>query len=316
MAIESKYFTMGPMVVSNVGDPTKYISVQSSSLSPNLAMIVGAGSGSLFNKQMYVAGSAPTLSFTSNMIRYVLETLCESGVGTLATGKNLSVWVGMTKYAVARETNGTKIAIGTGSNLACAIPQAITVSNNGMASISVTVIPLGTSSTAPIDITASAALPTGELGSTGVFPGDMQEMWTLGEVKIEDAVVAGVSSVTINFGMNYEVMASGYAWPINAHVLSQTPSISISTTDKSVLMYTGETYGFKAKTANKTVSVTLNSVTSSGERTSTAIVVAVPAGFYTVNDLSLQNGSSGSVQLTVTPLYDNSGGILDLTFPT
>ena len=92
----------------------------------------------------------------------------------------------------------------------------------GRATASVRVIPVATSSVDPVAFDEAVALPT--------LTEAVSNMWTLGKVDLNGTELAGVDSLTCNFGINAQALSrDSDIYPTHVSIESIMPSIQLTT---------------------------------------------------------------------------------------
>jgi len=250
-----------------------------------------------------VAQQAPRFSFTTSGLATVLAKCGISGLDFTGDADD----AGLECWFQKMEEGGTRVS---GSNHlkmtaihGLLLPRTITASDGEPASMAMEAVVTYNGDDAPIVIATSQALS----GSPSV-----SEVFTAGPMKINGVTYDGVQSVTIDFGLQEQVLSSdGLVYPTFVCIGQRRPSITIQTTDVTLL----NTFGLNGVVQGATDSVVYLRKMSEGatrvtDVTAEHISFTIDEGRINPLPWSAEQGGPGSLELRITPTDDGTNDII------
>jgi len=284
--------------------------IESFACDPAIALMVPPLAGGLVDQQfLAVQGAGPRMSFSSSAIAVCLTNLSIGGMAVATGGDN----PGLDAYFKLYSNKGTVSAGSDHLRLRMAsglvLPRTLNIPASGPAMLTAEIIPISADgTTAPIVASASSLVGT---PTQSLYHG-------LGPVKLNGTALAGISGVTIDFGITEQVLTpDGLLFPTHVHLISRRPSIRIDFSDVTALL----DYGFSGTAQSATNSVIyLRKFAEGGSRVADGTAEHIS---FTINDgiilptaASAGVGGPATAGLTVNPSYDGSNAILVVSTAT
>lgn len=209
-------------------------------LNTALDILVGRGSGNVAPDDHFVNGSNPAATFTSMDVATILaaNTANFANAGLQVSSGSLVFPLRIRSAGSTYAGSGAHTTISSANGLI--IPRSLSVPGKGAASIDLECLFESTDGrTIPLTTTTNASLSNGSFNA----------MYRLYPCSVNGSAVAGVSNVTVNFGITVENNGDldGFIYPTEHYITQTDPTIDITFKDEAAF----ETYGplFTAQTA-------------------------------------------------------------------
>ena len=261
-------------------------------LSPNISLESARGSGNVAPDAIFVASGTPVASFTSRDVSAVL------GANTNAfAGSGLGVSSGTITIPLRiRTTGGTYASGGAHTTLngtdGLIVPTSLNIPGNGFASIGLD---------CHYQSTDGQAAPVGISTTVAVSNGAFNRLYRMHPVSLDGSAVAGVSSVTVNFGFTLEHSGDvdGFVYPTEHYITATDPTIDINFKDATALATHGPLF-----TAQNAAVINLRRAAEGGTVVATAtaehITLTFGAGIKTVETIGNSGNTRGEYTLRLT----------------
>lgn len=208
------------------------VQIESSAIAPGVAGMLLAGAGQYRPTMTAVQQVIPVLSFTSSMLKTLIDLLGTSGIhiGSGQTYTGLEIYIQAMEKGGKRRTgaNHYKIAVTDGMVL----PRTLSANQGGgPATMAVDVIAFSDGANAPVTPSGSASLPVVAAAS---------EMYVIGTVKANGSFIYGTQTQMLTFGLTEVTqVADGDVYPSWASVMGQQPVFDFTTNKLSWLTTVG-----------------------------------------------------------------------------
>jgi hypothetical protein len=197
--------------------------IVSQSIDPGILAKVLSDDGQVDPTYAYVAQAAPMVSFST---RAVAAALAVCGISGLAVTSPPAILYFQQLDDLGTRESGSVHLTGT-VNRGLLVPRTLRAAQGEEAVLSFDLFCLYNGTLLPIVWAASAAL-AGDVGSAEAF--------TVGPVSINGAALDNVQEITVDFGIQVRTGSKdGEAYPRDASILVRRPTITVRTTDLSVL---------------------------------------------------------------------------------
>ena len=304
-------YTLYAVNIDNAGAGTDLFIDQVSDFSfdPAINALLLGSDGAVDPTYVAVMSQSPSMALSTSALATVLAACGISGLSVVADADEF----GADFYLQKLLEGGTR-AVGNShlrmrSSKGMLIPLSLTASQGALATLSMSYVPIFDGTLDPVVISNIAPL----VGAPAVG-----EAFTLGPVYVNGAQVEGVQSVTINFGISLEVIGSdGGVWPTFVSIGSRRPTISVETTDASILNTFGLTGAAQAATDSAVYFTKMaEGSTRVADLTAEHISFTVDAGHIGVGAISATHPGRASAGLTITPTYDGTNAIIAISTAT
>lgn len=231
----SKVFTLGTIVTS-AGQINQ---TQDVDISPEIETILEYGDGVVdpqFTAAMFMA---PVVRFATTAIARALSAAGISGLAITSQGAPLDLYMQRAQQGGTRMTgaNSLKWTVTDG----IIVPRTLTVTDRQVARISYEVLavsPDGT--TAPLAFSRNQTMPS---------INDLDQIFTVGPVKINGTLIEGIKSQTWDFGLQVRVEGSdGECFPTLVYIEQRAPVFTFTTTAVDLVQDLGGFYGAQSAT--------------------------------------------------------------------
>lgn len=304
MAVDTLH-TIGQIVVP--GSSTFTLNgVNQVSIDPALATAITNGGGYVDPSWVGIMSEMPTISGTLTEMAVALANFAMSGFYLPQTTVYTSIDFYLAQFLQGgtRTTSTTHRRVRVSEGLVC--PKTITLTHDAIATMAIDVAPTYDGTNAAIISTASVALPSAAI---------VAEQFTLGTVKLQGSAIKGVSSVTFDFGLAIIRLASdGETAPTFVTIAERKPSYKIRSSDLSLL----HTYIAGVDLSNVTVFVQKMAENSKRVAAATAEHCSLIStdGLIIANPVGGSNNQVAEVELTVTPTFDGTNAIVQISAAT
>lgn len=243
-----------------------------------------------------IAGATPSVSLTTRDLSTFLTGVTISA-GLACTASSTFVLQerldGGTLNPVATTTHETVTAA-----KGFVYPTSISASQDGTdgATLEATFVPLWNGTLAPLVWNTGVAI------STITVPSFVSRYF-LGPVYHNGTAIAGVTSVSIDTGINFTPRAfSGEPYAKIGSIVTRTPSISITVTEAATAGTLTSLFG---SAVNTSFAIYLQKGVASGTRVAAAtaqhIKISTASGDWGADDIAVSGNDDGTMTLTVTP---------------
>jgi hypothetical protein len=286
-------------VISAYKHGTLIKGVQNLGLDPKLQQILSSGSGAVDSSFVSVGQIGPEITFDATAIKTALKNI--GGI----TGAALSSDTFYFQKMAAGSTRGgasTNIKVVAASGII--IPTQLRSPQGREATIGYRAVPVSSNGTSsPIAMTTGQSLETGQ--------DQVSEIYTLGPVTINGIALPGVEDITLDFGINLEIItADGGVYPIFAGIMSRVPFLTVRTLDVD----TFESWDLDGVAQGQTAStIVLQDQTQGGIRGSAPITFTVNAGMAHFEDIRGAHGQRIGGSVRIAPTADGTHDIIAIT---
>lgn len=192
------------------------------SLPTNTVLQGNSSDGNIYNRFVSMFSQSPIPTFTTQSVAAALALIGVEGLA-IATGSVL------TMYAQKRQEGGSRVSTNNHQQFliteGIVFPTSLSVSQDGDATISYTIVVRFDGTNEPIIITGSATLPD----TTDAV------RWGLGKVWLEDVAIVSLTGIDIDFGITATpVFADGDVRPTHVSIDTIDPTITIKTKDPTL----------------------------------------------------------------------------------
>ncbi len=296
------------------------------SFSPGLQRTILRRAGSVDPRFIAINKVSPGITFTTTEIKRVLDKLGTPINGFPMTAETTAPFV---FYLQEQPHHGTRATTSTFIKInitdCLVVPQSISFSDGGEATISVAVIPGDTDGSNVLEITSGVADPA--------LSGTVDQVWTAGPLKVNSASLnaakyLNIQGGSIDFGIGVtQISGSGSAFARHVSIGSRSPSISLALSDALSLVEMNrdgvspvQNIGDALDEGSGTrTTVYLTRMQESGTRdqdaTATHIAIAVPGGHIASGGLSVGDAQAATHSIVITPVVNDAGDPV-LTFDT
>ena len=273
--------------------------VQNMTLNPGLSTLVNSGSGAVDPTFASIAQIQPELTFDTTAIKIAL-----AGIGGISGAAMSSDKFWFQKMAADGLRAGATSHILVTMALGIIVPTQLQVSQGGAAVISYRAVPRSSDGSAsPLAMTTAQSLEASQDLLT--------ELYTLGAVSINGTALDGVNSVTLDFGIELDILtASGHVYPTAVSVMTRAPVFTITTFDADKFQTWSET-GVAQGTTDSTVLLT--DQTLGGGRGSAPITFGIDAGIISFESLGGSQGQKFAGSVKITPVDDGTADIIAIS---
>lgn len=186
-------------------------------LPTNTVLQGNSSDGNIYNRFVSIFSQSPIPTFTTHSVAAALALIGVEGL-TIATGSVL------TMYAEKRQEGGSRVSTNNHQQFliteGIVFPTSLSVSQDGDATISYTIVVRFDGTNEPIIITGSATLPT----TTDAV------RWGIGAAWLEDIEITNITGLEIDFGITATpVFADGDVRPTHVSIDTIDPTITIKT---------------------------------------------------------------------------------------
>ncbi len=199
--------------------------VSEASLSHDPALGVEAADGSPYGSFGALMGGSARARFTTSDLKALLDACGLAGMLIDSDGSHPGVVLYGQKYA----EGGTRVAAATAQHLSATIaagilvPRSLELPAQGLARVTAEAIATSPTGVAPVAVSEVAALPT------GVYP-TVAAAWGFGKVMLNAIQLAGVTRVSIDFGIDvFSEAKDGDLYPSFASIRRIQPVITLET---------------------------------------------------------------------------------------
>lgn len=274
--------------------------LMSHTFDPQNNVIAEGPDGNAFDQFAAVLEQSPVFDIETCAVSQALG-VC--GLSGYTVGAAADLWLQRIAAGGTRMTgtNSTKWTISAGLLL----PQSISCDQGGVARYSMRLWGISTDGvTAPLVGTGAATMAA---------PTALDQLFTLGPVKINGTAVGGIQSMTLDFGITpHVVMADGEPYPTFVGIESIRPTIQFSTVhaNQALAASLGQ---FVAQGATDSV-VYLRRVAKNGIRVADAtlqhVSFSIDDGLITLGATNSTNRQPTSQGFTITPTYDGTNDVV------
>jgi len=269
---------------------TVYKDIGSHQIAPNLQRMLLGGSGGVHSTFTAVGKIMPIMDFTSGDIKTILADLTNQIAKAISS--DFHVWFqkmaeGGLRSAGLTHTKGTIVE-------GMLFPVSLSLADGQPAAMSCQIVLTSADGSAsPLTLTGSQAL----VAAAGAAEG-----WTLGAVTLNGSTLEGVSSVTINFGINPLTLgASGLVYPTFTGVGKMAPTISITAEGIDEFL----AWGLPGQAQDATDStIQIDDLAEGGLRGSSPITCSIDAGMMHTENVGLDDGANAKHALILQPTHD------------
>jgi hypothetical protein len=261
-------------------------------LNPNAEVVAARGSGNVAPDEHFIDGAAPVANFTSMDVATILAANTAAFANSGLSVSSGSIIIPFS----SRVSGGTYAGVGEHTTITAAngltIPTSLSIPGKGMASINLETHFQSTDGQIdPFTIATDASRTTGSFNAA----------YRLYPCSINGSAVAGISNVSVNFGITLENNGDldGFNYPTEHFITETSPTIDITFKDKAAF----ETYGAIFTTQTAAV-VNLQKMAPGGTVVSTAtsehITLTFADGIITAESIGGQGTTRGEVTLKLT----------------
>ncbi len=273
------------------------------SVDAGIAEMILGGAGEVYNRFVAVQGQAPCVGFTTTKIKTALD---KCGAVGLALGADPANVLEMYFQAVAeggtREGAGSHLKLSINEGLL--VPRSIEAPHGDRAVLTYEGIATWDGTHDPIVLLAGQSLP----GTPAV-----DEVFTAGPVKINNAALTAIQNISIGFGISEMVVAGdGEVWPSFVAIQNIQPIVTITTLDVLAL----NTFGLEGSAQDEIHDsvIYLRKIAKGGTRVADAteqhISFIVDEGRITTRTVGGSHGVPLMAIVQITPTYDGSNAPL------
>lgn len=203
-------------------------------LNTGIAELVVAPSGDVAPGFTGINEGRPEMSFSTQQLKTILDECTQDGISADLSGGNVDAFYRIADpfgQLTAEASSAHMRARCASNSMLCW--STIRANQGGLADVSCRLVPIMIDSNAPMQVAASQAIATAA---------SVQELFTLGPVKLNGSFVSGVQDLTIDSGISVRVLAdSGSPWPTFVHVDAVAPRIRFTTAEAGILATLGVT---------------------------------------------------------------------------
>jgi len=187
-----------------------------SRINPGIELFIAGADSQKYNHYLCVNEARPVASFTTLKIAAAITQFGIDGAAISATP--LDLYTVDSEAAGSRGSTGEKVSITKG----LIVPRQLVAVQGQWATITYDVFMGGTTAdAAPFAVTSDQTSPTGIA---------LDELFTLGEVKLNSADIGPCQNYTLDFGFAVDqVMADGKVYPVQVYWRVQQPIITATT---------------------------------------------------------------------------------------
>lgn len=263
-----------------------------SSVDPAVTEFIFGTDGNTYNAFAAVNEAKPVARFTGIKIAEIL-TLVGSDFYADADTYALDMWLKEADAFATHAATGPKISITKG----LIVPRTLSAEQGREARIECEVVMGGNEGNAPWTYTADQSYPTGD---------DMDELFTIGGVTVNDVAVNDVQQSQVDFGLAAQVvMADGLVYPTLVYVQGYDPTITFRTLNLDLM----STLGIAG--ANNSCAVTYLKCAEGGVRAGSGDqTVTANQARVTARQISASHRQNAMLEVTVTPTYNGTNAPL------
>ena len=296
----SKLYMLGPVILggAQINQITEY------SPDPGVETETHYSDGGVDPNFAVVMSQKPRLGFTTTALKRALDLAGISGrpIGDEDTSTAVLYFQ---KLAAGAARAGGSTAFSVTGTSGMLVPQTLQADDKGFATLGMQIVLASTDGeTAPMAIDENDTMPAATLAD---------QLYTVGDIKINGTLIEGVKSITVDFGLDLVIEnGSGEAYPTFVGIQTRAPSISFRTTDPTVVAS-----GFAAQGATDSL-VHFRKCTRNGTRVAKAtaehIKISIDDGIISARTIG--GGGTKDVQMhevTIQPIYDGVNDILAIS---
>lgn len=285
--------TIGKIVFNELELP----GITTSTLSQGIQTLVAGHSGNVDMKHTSTETVAPVITFASNDVKTILDTVPLDGV-QITVASTLEAHLREMPHGGTRSAGATHTILTINEGLL--VLDSITAQHlGGFATVNCRAIAVFDGTNAPVVPSTGASATTTALAGT----------WVLGPTKLSSGTFEGVQSFNLDFGLNVEVGGgAGNVYPDHASVLSRAPSLSFTTKDVSAI-----TANHLAGVQDATVVQYLTHIVEGGGRVADATITHISLtmqGQVAFESAGGPHGSTSDFTVRVTPNWDGTNAIV------
>ena len=287
-------------VISAFKNSTNLIKgVQNLGLSPNLQQILSGGSGAVDPTFVAVGQIAPEITFEATAIKTALAGL--GGINGIALSNGTFYFQRMLADG---KRAGASLNIKVVAASGIIIPTQIRAAQSREATIGYRAVPRSSNGVlSPIAFTTLQSLESGQ--------DQANEIYTLGPVTVNGTALPGVDDVTLDFGINLEIIiADGGIYPTFVGIMSRAPFFTVRTFDLDTLA-SWDIDGVAQGETDSTI--VLQSQVEGGVRGSSPITFTIDAGMAHFENINGAHGQRIGGSVRITPTSDGTNDIIAIT---
>lgn len=273
-------------------------------VSPENQQALEWGAGVVDPSYVATMFTAPVISATCTDLATFLATIGISGFAFPQTTVYTTVDTYFSKLAQGGTRAGSSSHHRQRMNEGMIVPRTLQASQGrGPATLSFDIITTYDGTNAPIAYGTSVSLP---------HTPSIDELYKLGKATINGTELDGITSVTIDFGLQLTVQqASGDIYPTYVAIARRSPKIELRTLEVPSL----STFGLNGTAQGSTDSVVyLRKVSENGTEvasgTAEHITFTLDDGMVTCGAFGGGNNDPSEGVVTITPTYDGSNAII------
>lgn len=272
--------------------------IESAEFAPGVGEVLVSADGTVDDEFAAVMSARPVLSFTTTAIDKALDIAGISGYKVAAAS---DFFFQKLEQQGVRTAGATHLKIST--SLGFLLPRTLQGSQDGPATISYDLICLSSSGS------ADAVVFTDSQSLTGMPKTD--ELYTIGECKLNNAVVNSVQSIAVDFGIGEITLAGdGHHYPTFASIISRRMTIGITAHDIPKLAGTPPSFGTVGVAIGSSTLVGFQAITQGATPSGTDKTFTVNEGRITAQRAGGGNDAPVTADYTITPTYDGSNAVV------
>lgn len=293
----TKMYMLGPVVVA-AGQVNQ---IQEYAVDPGIETVAHSSDGQVDNNLVAVLQQSPRFGFTTTAIKRGLDI---AGIGGYAVAASADLYFQAIAQAGVRSGGTTSFRLRGATGLL--IPQTLQASHKQYAKLTMALVLISADGeAAPFTGTGSVAMPT-------VTAAD--QLYTVGPAYLNGTEVEGVQDTTVDFGLDLVVEGgSGSAYPTFVGIKRRQPTITLRTTDPTLLGTTGY---FDAQGATDSLFY-FRKVAVNGTRVPAAtaghIKIAVDDGMFVCRPPGGDTDNPQMNEMVITPTWDGTNDVLAIS---
>lgn len=262
--------------------------------------LIQAANGQVDPQFVALMGQAPKVSWTTSALA---RALAKIGIGGYAIADDDEAVFFLQAMAAGGTRAGTLSHLKLTLNEGIQVPRTLQGSQGGIATISYEAFATYDGTNDPVVLATSQTLT----GSPTV-----DELFTVGPVVINGAVLDGIQDITIDFGIGELIQAAnGQVWPEFAGIMGRQPVITIRTVDSLAI----DTFGLTGTAQGATDSlIHFRKLSEGGTRVADNVAehikITLDEGRITTRTVSGSQGSPIISELVFTPTFDGTAAII------
>ena len=267
------------------------------SVNPNIEQFILTSDGNVDPTYVAINSAKPGITFDLSDLKAFLDSCGIAGCQLVDAD---TYFQQVNPYGTRKTgANHLKLSIADGMM----VPRTLTASQGQLAQLAAELWAISSDGSAPLEMTASQALPGG--AGTSVA-------WTLGPVSINGAAVEGIEQVTVDFGIQVDVIASdGAVYPSYVYIASRQPKITLRSMDSLLF----DTIGLEGAAQGVTDSVVwFRKCVRGGARvadeTEEHVSFTVDDGMITCGAVGVSQGQRIGTEIVITPIYDGQNAVV------